>query len=86
MFPVFFLKFGEFGLGHTEMRGLERLPFLFAVTVEPGIVAAIRMTHQIVQPRLFPILRSGVSVHNYTVEEDRRKARLGFWQDTDFTL
>lgn len=55
MLPVFLLKLSELGLCDAEMRGREGLPFLFAVAIEARILAAIRMTHQIIQPRLFPI-------------------------------
>jgi hypothetical protein len=59
------------------MGGLQRLPNLFAVAVEAGIIAAIRMTHQVVDPRFFPVFRGyvGIGVHNCTAENHRRKSR-----------
>jgi len=48
--------FGQGGklFGRAEVLRLQRLPFLFAVTIEPGIVAAVRVTHQVCSAAFSP--------------------------------
>jgi len=57
--PMVLQKLSQPRLCDLEMRRLKRLPNLFAVTKNPGVIPARLVPDQIVLPRLIPNLGAG---------------------------
>ena len=71
--------------GNRKVRGLESLPNLLAILIEPRIITSRFVTDQILDARFFSSFHGIDSPKSSTVENNREKCNLERGCQTDFS-
>ena len=67
------------------MLGFQGFPNLFAIQIEPRIVATVPVTREILSLRCRPHLAGGFGFRTTTAEDDRRKREKIQWSASALT-